>query len=138
MKRQKSLLEYAKVFGNYYGTPSSGILKVIKKREDVLFDIDWQGAKQIRNKFHQHVVDIFIMPPSINELRKRLIKRGQDDISVVEKRMKVAVKEMYHFNEYKYILFNDNIEKTLIKIREIINLERTIRKNLRKARGLLI
>ena len=137
MKQKKLLLESAKVFGNYYGTSFKQINKKIKLRQDILFDIDWQGAKQIRKKFPKHVVDIFIMPPSILELRKRLIKRGQDDINVVEKRMNMALNEMIHFYEYKYILFNKNVFDTSNKIRNIIKLERNLRKNLRKTEKIL-
>ena len=137
MKKNKFFLESAKVFGNNYGTPLKEIVNKIKIGKDVLFDIDWQGAKQIRKKFPKHVVDIFIMPPSIPELRKRLIKRGQDDINVVEKRMNMALSEMIHFYEYKYILFNKNIADTSNKIRNIIKLERNLRKNLRKTEKIL-
>ena len=107
MKNSKKLLEYAKVFGNNYGTPIENIKTKIKSKKDVLFDIDWQGAKQIRKKFPNNVVDIFILPPSIKELKSRLMKRGQDDIAIVKKRMKMALDEIYHFHEYKYVLIND-------------------------------
>ena len=96
MKKNNLLLESAKVFGNNYGTPIKDILRKIKLGKDVLFDIDWNGAKQIRKKFPEHVVDFFIMPPSISELRKRLIVRNQDNIQTVNKRMKMAFGEMNH------------------------------------------
>ena len=130
MKNSKKLLEYAKVFGNNYGTPIENIKTKIKSKKDVLFDIDWQGAKQIRKKFPNNVVDIFILPPSIKELKSRLMKRGQDDIAIVKKRMKMALDEIYHFHEYKYVLINDDFSKTIRRIMNIINLERNLRKDL--------
>ena len=96
MKKNKMLLESAKVFGNNYGTPIKNIIKKINNGKDVIFDIDWQGANQIRKKFPNQIVDFFIMPPSIKELRMRLIKRGQDDLNLVNKRMKMAFKEIKH------------------------------------------
>ena len=137
MQKSKKFLESAEVFGNKYGTALKDIYKNIKLQKDILFDIDWQGAKQIRKKFPNHVVDIFIMPPSIPELKRRLIKRGQDDIKIVQKRMKMAFNEMHHFNEYKYVLFNEKIPKTLAKIMNIISLERDLRKNLRNTEKIL-
>tara|TARA_Y100000590_G_scaffold465725_1_gene638847 strand:- start:679 stop:1320 length:642 start_codon:yes stop_codon:yes gene_type:complete len=124
MKKNNLFLESAKVFGNNYGTPLKETINKIKLGKDVLLDIDWQGARQIRKKFPEYVVDFFIMPPTINELRKRLIKRGQDDIKIVNKRMKMAFGEIKHYNDYKYILINDNFNNTLKKILNIIKMER--------------
>ena len=100
----------------------------------MIFDIDWQGANQIRKKFPNQIVDFFIMPPSIKELRMRLIKRGQDDLNIVNKRMKMAFKEIKHYDEYKYILVNDNFNKTVKKIIDIIKIERLQKSNLIKIR----
>ena len=124
MKKNNLFLESAKVFGNNYGTPLKETINKIKLGKDVLLDIDWQGARQIRKKFPEYVVDFFIMPPTINELRKRLIQRGQDDIKIVNKRMKMAFGEIKHYNDYKYILINDNFNNTLKKILNIIKMER--------------
>jgi len=132
MKKSNLLLESAKVFGNNYGTPLKDILRKIKLGKDVLFDIDWYGAKQIRRKFPEHVVDFFIMPPSITELRKRLIVRGQDDIKTVNRRMKMAFGEMKHYKEYQYVLINSSINKTVNKIMNIIKLERNQRLDIKK------
>ena len=132
MKKNKFFLESAKVFGNSYGTPLKEIVNKIKIGKDVLFDIDWQGAKQIRKKFPEYVVDFFIMPPNINELRRRLIVRGQDDIKIVNKRMKMAFDEMNHYEEYKYVLINDNLNRTVKKIKKIIKLEKIQKNNLKK------
>jgi len=134
MKKNKMLLESAKVFGNNYGTPIKNIIKKIDNGKDVIFDIDWQGANQIRKKFPNQIVDFFIMPPSIKELRMRLIKRGQDDLNIVNKRMKMAFKEIKHYDEYKYILVNDNFNKTVKKITDIIKIERLQKSNLIKIR----
>ena len=134
MKKNKMLLESAKVFGNNYGTPIKNIIKKINNGKDVIFDIDWQGANQIRKKFPNQIVDFFIMPPSIKELRMRLIKRGQDDLNIVNKRMKMAFKEIKHYDEYKYILVNDNFNKTVKKITDIIKIERLQKSNLIKIR----
>ena len=127
MKKNNLFLESAKVFGNNYGTPLKETINKIKLGKNVLLDIDWQGARQIRKKFPEYVVDFFIMPPTINELRKRLIKRGQDDIMIVNKRMKMAFGEIKHYNDYKYILINDNFNNTLKKILSIIKMERNQR-----------
>ena len=127
MKKNNLFLESAKVFGNNYGTPLKETINKIKLGKNVLLDIDWQGARQIRKKFPEYVVDFFIMPPTINELRKRLIKRGQDDIMIVNKRMKMAFGEIKHYNDYKYILINDNFNNTLKKILNIIKMERNQR-----------
>ena len=127
MKKNNLFLESAKVFGNNYGTPLKETINKIKLGKNVLLDIDWQGARQIRKKFPEYVVDFFIMPPTINELRKRLIKRGQDDIMIVNKRMKMAFGEIKHYNDYKYILINDNFNDTLKKILSIIKMERNQR-----------
>ena len=132
MKKNNFFLESAKVFGNNYGTPLREIINKIKLGKDVLFDIDWQGAKQIRKKFPEYVVDFFIMPPNINELRKRLIRRGQDDIKIVNKRMKMAFGEMNHYEEYKYVLINDNLNKTVKKIKNIIRIEKIQKKDIKK------
>jgi len=132
MKKNSLFLESARVFGNSYGTSIKDIIKKIKSGKDVLFDIDWQGAKQIRNKFPEYVIDFFIMPPNINELRKRLIRRGQDDIKIVDKRMKMAFGEMNHYDEYKYVIINDSLLKTVKKIINIIKLERIQKKNIQK------
>ena len=134
MKKNKMLIESAKVFGNNYGTPIKNIIKKINNGKDVIFDIDWQGANQIRKKFPNQIVDFFIMPPSIKELRMRLIKRGQDDLNIVNKRMKMAFKEIKHYDEYKYILVNDNFNKTVKKIIDIIKIERLQKSNLIKIR----
>tara|TARA_B100000029_G_scaffold495257_1_gene560044 strand:- start:146 stop:772 length:627 start_codon:yes stop_codon:yes gene_type:complete len=130
MKKNKLFLESAKVFGNNYGTSIKNIIKKINNGKDVIFDIDWQGANQIRKKFPNQIVDFFIMPPSIKELRIRLIKRGQDDLNIVNKRMQMAFKEIKHYKQYKYVLVNDNFNSTVKKIIDIIKIERLQKSNI--------
>jgi len=132
MKKNKLLLESAVVFGNNYGTPTKSIIDKITSGKDVIFDIDWQGAKQIRKKFPENVIDFFIMPPSITELRKRLIKRGQDEINIVNKRMNMAFKEIKHYKEYKYVIINDNFNVAAKRILDIIKSERMKKSSISK------
>ena len=120
---QNKLLEYANVFGNFYGTPKSEVLAMTNKNKDVLFDIDWQGFQQLKqNEFD--VVGIFILPPSKKELARRLDNRGRDTKEEVVNRMKLAQSEISHFLEYDYIVVNENLEKSVKNILSIIESER--------------
>ncbi len=115
------LLEYATVFHHMYGTPRKMVETELGKGNDVLFDIDWQGARQIREKFKpDDLVMIFILPPSIAELRSRLERRRQDSNNVLEQRMSQAQAEISHFSEYDFVVVNHDIEKTYDEIRSII------------------
>ena len=121
MIHDNQFIEYAKVFDYHYGTPKSMIDKEIKKGNSILFDIDWQGARQISQQFtKQEVISFFILPPSMEELHTRLQKRAEDSEEIVLKRMQEAKSEMSHFNEYDYVLINDNLEKTHQRILHII------------------
>lgn len=121
---QNLFLEYAKVFGdNYYGTSLPAIEKNLARGIDVFLDIDWQGAQQIRTKLPS-VKSIFILPPSMPELERRLIGRGQDSEDVIVKRMSKAVAEMSHYNEYNYVIVNDDFEQALADLRHILRAER--------------
>ena len=117
-------LEYANVFGNFYGTLKNDVDKILANGEDILFDIDWQGTQQILQKKSSDVVSIFILPPSINALRDRLISRGQDTVEQIEERMKTAHGELSHWPEYTYILVNKDFEDTLAEIKSILQAER--------------
>ena len=128
LKKKKYFIEWAKVFGNYYGTSLIKLKKHINNGNDVLFDIDWQGSRQIKKKLGNDVVSIFILPPSKKELIKRLKKRAQDSNKEVKKRLSYFEKELSHWNEYKYVLINDKIKKTLNQIKSIIEVERIINK----------
>lgn len=117
-------LEYAKVFGgNYYGTSLFAIEENLAKGIDVFLDIDWQGAQQIRKKV-AGVKSIFILPPSLSELEKRLIGRGQDSAEVIADRMEKAMSEISHYDEYDYVIVNDDFEQALFDLQAILRTER--------------
>ena len=129
MVKKNHFIEYAKVFGNFYGSPKKNIKSANQQNKDIIFDIDWQGAKKIRKKFPKDkIIDIFILPPSIHELKRRLIKRGRDNSQEMKKRMSLALSEISHYNEYKYILVNENIKLTVNKIKDIIKFEKNVAK----------
>ena len=119
------MLEHARVFGNYYGSPKAPVQKAIESGRDVLFDIDWQGAQQISNSaLQEHVLSIFILPPSITELHRRLVNRGQDATEVIEKRMQKSWDEISHWDGYDYVLVNDDLDQTENSLKTIISAER--------------
>ncbi|KRS18290.1 guanylate kinase [Roseovarius indicus] len=119
------MLEHAHVFGNFYGSPRGPVEEAIGQGRDVLFDIDWQGAQQIQNSaLGQHTLSIFILPPSIAELRARLVKRGQDAPDVVAKRMQKSWDEISHWGEYSYVLINDDLDATDEKLKSIVTAAR--------------
>lgn len=121
---QGAFLEYAKVFGgNYYGTSLPAIEKNLSAGIDVFLDIDWQGAQQIREKVPS-VKSIFILPPSLAELERRLIGRGQDSSDVIAERMSKAMDEISHYNEYDYVIVNDNFEQALADLQSILRAEK--------------
>jgi len=123
-------LEHAEVFGNLYGTPRAAVEEAMSEGFDVLFDVDWQGAQQLRDSaLGKSFVQIFILPPSIAALEKRLTDRGQDAPDVIAKRMGKAMSEIRHWAEYDYVLINDDLDLCFSQIRTIINSER-----LRRAR----
>lgn len=121
---QHAFLEYAKVFGgNYYGTSLFAIEENLAKGIDVFLDIDWQGAQQIRQKVPS-VKSIFILPPSLPELERRLVGRGQDSKEVIAERMSKAISEISHYDEYDYVIVNDNFEQALADLQSILQAER--------------
>ena len=123
-------IETAKNFNNYYGSPFKNITSLKKNKEFLLFDIDWKGARKIRNNYNKNdIIDFFILPPSKAELKKRLIKRGRDNYKEINLRLSYAMKEMKHYNEYKYVLINENIHKTVDDIKKIIIYKSLISKN---------
>ena len=123
---EDQLLEYALVFGNYYGTPRLPVEKYLAQGKDVVFDIDWQGAQQLAQQKGsvEDVVSIFILPPSASELESRLKTRNQDSISEVESRMSQAASELSHYNEYNYIMVNNEIEESIKTLKAIVKAER--------------
>jgi len=119
------MLEHARVFGNYYGSPKAPVQSAIEGGRDVLFDIDWQGAQQISNSsLQEHVLSIFILPPSITELHRRLVSRGQDAPDVIEGRMQKSWDEISHWDGYDYVLINDDLDTTEQQLKTIISAER--------------
>ncbi|SFR39812.1 guanylate kinase [Yoonia tamlensis] len=119
------MLEHARVFGNYYGSPKAPVQAAIEAGRDVLFDIDWQGAQQISNSaLQEHVLSIFILPPSITELHRRLVSRGQDSAEVIDQRMQKSWDEISHWDGYDYVLVNDDLDATEQQLKTIISAER--------------
>jgi guanylate kinase len=119
------MLEHAHVFGNFYGSPKGPIEKTINTGRDVLFDIDWQGAQQINNSaLGAHTLSIFLLPPSIPELRNRLEKRGQDDAETIGRRMEKSWDEISHWGGYDFVLVNDDLDKTEEQLKTIITATR--------------
>jgi guanylate kinase len=121
---RQNLLEHAEVFGNCYGTPRPYVEEHLQKGEDVLFDIDWQGTKQLRATAPDDLVSVFILPPSIVELERRLHSRAQDSAEVVAKRMAKAISEISHWTEYDYVIVNQDLNAALTKITSILHAER--------------
>ncbi|NUU67706.1 guanylate kinase [Enterobacteriaceae bacterium BIT-l23] len=123
MIARDAFLEHAEVFGNYYGTSRETIEQVLATGVDIFLDIDWQGAQQIRNRMPQ-ARSIFILPPSKEELDRRLRGRGQDSEEVISRRMALAVAEMSHYAEYDYLIVNDDFDTALNDLKTIIRAER--------------
>ena len=119
-----AFLEHALVFGHHYGTPKEPVMLALARGRDVLFDIDWQGTQQLRQQAGDDLVSIFVLPPSHEELERRLRARAQDAEDVVQARMAKANNEISHWAEYDYVVINDDLESTLAKIRTILDAER--------------
>ena len=119
------MLEHAHVFGNFYGSPAAPVTAAIEQGRDVLFDVDWQGAQQIgRSALQDHVLSIFVLPPSIAELRRRLEGRGQDSAEVIQKRMAKSWDEISHWDGYDYVLVNDDLDTTFDRLKAVVSAER--------------
>lgn len=123
MVEQQAFLEHARVFDNYYGTANAAIGEQLARGLDVILEIDWQGARQVR-KSRPDAITVFIIPPSVDELRKRLGARAQDSEAVVQRRMRDAVSEISHFDEFDYVVVNADFELALVEIQTIIGAER--------------
>lgn len=124
MVEANAFYEWAVVFGNCYGTPKAHIRDRLKSGGDVLFDIDWQGTQQLYQKAQADVVRVFILPPSLEELRRRLTGRGTDSAEVIAARMDRAQAEISHWDGYDYVVINDEVESCFDKVREILAAER--------------
>ncbi len=120
---QGAFLEHARVFDNYYGTSEAAVREPLAQGLDVVLEIDWQGARQVRQRFPE-AVSVFIVPPSIEALRERLSGRGQDSEETVERRMADARNELSHYPEYDYLVVNDEFETALAELRAIVTAER--------------
>jgi guanylate kinase len=124
MINEGAFLEHAEVFGHFYGTPKSFVDEQLNTGKDVVFDIDWQGTRQLAEKMDGDLVSIFILPPSMEELEKRLRARAQDTDEVVQKRMKKASREISHWNEYDYVIVNENLVQAMVDVEKIVQAER--------------
>jgi guanylate kinase len=124
LRDRGDLLEWAEVHGNFYGSPRREIERSLSQGRDILFDIDYQGAMQVRQKAPDDVVSIFILPPSIPELRRRLERRAEDAAEVIEKRLAAAKVEIDRWRDYDYVLVNDDLQRTFARLRAILVAER--------------
>lgn len=116
-------LEYATIYHHHYGTPKTWVMNHLKQGKDVILEIDWQGARQIHAEFHQAIL-IFIFPPSLKILKERLIQRGQDSEAVIDERLAAAQGEMSHFEEFDYLIVNDDFEEALYNLKAIVSATR--------------
>lgn len=124
MAKAGDLLEHAEVFGNGYGTPRADVESALEAGQDVLFDIDWQGTQQLRERMRDDLVTVFILPPTTGELERRLHRRAQDSAETVRARMAEASEEMSHWPEYDYIIVNRDIGESVGQARSILESER--------------
>ncbi|MGB5484315.1 guanylate kinase [Parasphingorhabdus sp.] len=124
MVADHSFLEYATVFGNRYATPAAPVQQSLADGQDVLFDIDWQGTQQLYQRAGQDVVRVFILPPTLDELRKRLESRNTDAPDIIESRMQRATSEISHWDGYDYVLINDDLDACFAKVKQILATER--------------
>jgi guanylate kinase len=121
---KNELLEWAEVFDNYYGTPKKPVMDALAAGRDVLFDIDWQGTQQLGDKAPNDLVSVFVLPPSIPELERRLHKRAQDDYETIHRRMAKAADEMSHWAEYDYVVINRDVDQAFADVSAILAAER--------------
>lgn len=128
MVNRGELLEHAKVFGNYYGTPRAAVEQSLATGRDVMFDIDWQGTQQLAEKTRDDLVSVFILPPSWRELERRIHARAQDTDEEIARRMAKAADEMSHWAEYDYVIVNYDLDDSVAKVHGILNSERLKRR----------
>ena len=122
--KNNDFFEYAKIFDNYYGTLKAPVLKLLSKKKDVLFDIDWQGTQQLKNIKNLALVTFFILPPNMHTLKNRLLKRHQGQEKLIQQRMRKFNEEVSHWKDYNYIVINDDLEICYKKILDIIESEK--------------
>jgi len=124
MVRHGELLEWANVFGHFYGTPRAPVEKVLASGRDMLFDLDWQGTQQLRERARGDLVSVFVLPPSVRELERRLKSRAQDSDAVIHARMEKAGEELSHWAEYDYVIVNRDLDHAFAELRAILAAER--------------
>jgi guanylate kinase len=124
MVQNGELLEWAEVFGNFYGTPRAPVDKTLAEGRDMLFDLDWQGTQQMRERAHKDLVSVFVLPPSVPELERRLKSRAQDTDATIRSRMERAGDEMSHWAEYDYVVINNDLDHAFAQVRAILAAER--------------
>jgi guanylate kinase len=124
MVKASELLEWAEVFGHCYGTPRNPVKAALEKGRDVLFDIDWQGTQQLSEKARSDIASVFVLPPSIPELERRLHSRALDDEKVIRSRMAKAADELSHWAEYDYVIINDSLDRAFAEVQTILAAER--------------
>ena len=118
------LLEWAEVHGNFYGTPLPPVQEAMQLGRDMLFDVDWQGALQMFDTARADIVSIFILPPSMTELRSRLVRRAEDSSDVIERRLANAKTEIRHWDDYDYVIINNDLDKAFGEVQSILRAER--------------
>ena len=124
MRDSDALLEWAEVHGNFYGTPRDPAIQAMQEGRDMLFDIDWQGGKQLMEKARGDVVSVFILPPSMDELKRRLARRAEDSEEVIARRLKNALEEIPHWQEYDYVVINDDLDRAFQEVKSVLVAER--------------
>jgi guanylate kinase len=124
LRDRGDLLEWAEVHGNFYGTPREPVERALSEGRDVLFDIDWQGTRHLLDKMREDVVTVFVLPPSAQELKARLVRRAEDSDETIAERLRNAAEEFLHWNEYDYILVNRDLDKSFARLRAILTAER--------------
>jgi guanylate kinase len=124
MRKAGDLLEWAEVHGNAYGTPREAVEKVLAQGRDMLFDIDWQGARQMRERLGDDVVSVFVLPPSLGELRARLERRAEDSASSIGTRLEAARQEIGRWRNYEYVVVNDDLQRSYLDLKAIVAAER--------------
>jgi guanylate kinase len=124
LRQSEALLEWAQVHDNYYGSPRDPVEKALAEGRDMLFDIDWQGGLQVTEKARADVVSVFILPPSMEELKARLLRRAEDKPEVIERRLANALTEIPHWREYDYVVINDDLQRAQAQVQAILAAER--------------
>jgi guanylate kinase len=124
LRQSGALLEWAEVHGNYYGSPRDPVDKALEEGRDMLFDIDWQGGLQVTEKARADVVSVFILPPSMEELKARLLRRAEDKPEIIERRLKNALVEIPHWRDYDYVVINDDLQRAQAQVSAILTAER--------------